>query len=449
VICICKYLVSLAMGHIKVLWLTSGLLPESAAALGERAMMGGWFAALSQALASVEHVQLGVASRVGGGRSTNIELGGVQHFVVPAPAIGYRLLRPTPAMMDRYQEIIYQFSPDVIHVHGTEWYGGLVTADERITCPSVVTIQGLISYSRQHLNGHLGAIETLRSRSLREWLHFGGIWKDQILWNRRAEIELEIIRRNHRFIGPTLWDRAHLREINPDAQYFQCYEMVRKEFLEQKWTLEGAAKHTIFAPSAAYPLKGFHVLLKAVAILRHEFPDIKVRVPLANLSMPRSLPGIRANLRRTGYENYLCGLIQKFNLAEHVVSLGQLTAVEMAREMQQAHVFAMPSFVENGSMARTEAFAVGVPTVVSLTGGTPHMVCDGCNTLGFAAGDEAVLAEQIRRIFTDDSLAERLSQAGRESARRRHTDYVVEQMSEIYAAIANNQHPICLQHANR
>ena len=46
------------MKCIKVLWLTSGLLPDSAVALGERAMMGGWFAALSQALAGVGTYQV-------------------------------------------------------------------------------------------------------------------------------------------------------------------------------------------------------------------------------------------------------------------------------------------------------------------------------------------------------------------------------------------------------
>ena len=76
------------------------------------------------------------------------------------------------------------------------------------------------------------------------------------------------------------------------------------------------------------------------------------------------------------------------------------------------------------------------------------MVCDGYNTLGFPVGDEAVLAEQIRRIFTDDSLAERLSQTGRENARRRHRDTVIQRISEIYTAVAQNKYSSYLEHAS-
>lgn len=417
-------------------------LPDCSAEIGLPAITGGgWLVALSQSLTREGAIELGVASRVAEGKSRNIVVGRIQHFTVPAPNKGYGLFRPTANMIRRYQEIVRQFSPDVIHVHGTEWYGGLVTVENGMGQPAIVSLQGLITHHRRHLFGQLGFLDILKARTLREWLTFSGLWKQRMQWNKRAVIEGEIIRRNRVFIGRTLWDRAHLRQINPDAIYFHCDEMVRREFSNQEWNLSTATRHTIFAPSASYPLKGFHLLVQAVAILKQEFPDIKVRVPLAGFDYPAGVKGLYARMRGDGYANYLAGLIKNLNVEELIVPLNELSATKMADEMKNAHVFALTSFVENSPNTMAEALSIGVPCVVSLAGGIPSLIDDMRNVLGFPIGDEAVLAEQIRKIFRDDNLAKELSKAARETAHLRHSPgRIVQRMVAIYRAAARAEY---------
>ncbi|MBN1127101.1 MAG: glycosyltransferase family 4 protein [Sedimentisphaerales bacterium] len=424
---------------MRILWLVNDPLPDLAAILGITATTGGgWLTALSQGLSSEESIELGIASRVPYGKPLDISLKGIRYFTVPAPRKGFGLLYPTNDMLFRYQEIVDQFSPDVIHVHGTEWYGGLVTVGNRMGYPTIVSLQGLIDHHRRHFLGQLGFFDILRSRTLKEWLMFGGLWRQRWQWSRRAIVEREIIRGHQIFDGRTLWDRAQLRRLNPDALYFQCQRVVRQEFFKREWFLSTVNRHTIFTSSASYPLKGFHVLVRAVAILRREFPDVRVRVPLASFKVPTDKNDLFAQMRGDGYSNYLAGLIDKLDVGNHIVPLGQLSGEEMANEMEHAHVFALSSFVENSPNAMAEALTVGVPSVVSLAGGIPSLIDDGRDALGFPPGDEAVLAEQIRHIFHDDSLAIQLSRAGRETARLRHSpEAIVQRMVEIYRAVAH------------
>jgi len=419
-------------------------LPDFADALGTaKKISGGWMVALSQALIHEGSIELGVASRVPGGHATKMLIGGIKHFSVPTSKKSNGLLRPTEEMIKRYDEIIEIFSPDVIHVHGTEWYAGIITAENRMKRPTIISIQGLIDHHVRHLTGHIEFMDLVKSQTIRNWFLFDGLWRQKAQWIKRAAVEREIIQGHQAFIGRTLWDRAHLRRLKPDAKYYHCHEMVRKVFYDREWSFTSANRHTIFAPSADYPLKGFHVLVKAIAILMQEFPDIKVRVPHSNFVVSNGIKGLYEKLRRSHYSNYLAGLIKRLGVAEHIIGLKSLTGEEMAEEMRCAHVFTLNSFVENSPNTMAEAFTLGVPSVVSLAGGIPSLIQDGRNALGYPPGDEALLAEQIRRIFLDDDLARRLSQAGREIARFRHSpESIVKQMLDIYkyARMDNSTH---------
>jgi glycosyltransferase involved in cell wall biosynthesis len=423
---------------MKVLWLLNEMLPDLAVALGKPSPIGGgWLVALSRALRQEGTIRLGVASRVVGGNRFSISLGGIQHFTVPAPPKGFGLLRPTKQMLHRYQEIVDEFSPDVIHVHGTEWYGGMVTVHNRMGRPVIIALQGLIDYHRRHLLGQLGFMDIVMSRTVREWVLFSGLWKQRAQWNKRSAVEREIISGHRAFVGRTLWDRAHLRYMNPNSEYFHCHEMVQKEFFRREWLVSNANRHTIFSPSASYPLKGFHVLVKAVAILRREFPGIQVRVPLATFRGSSDRKGIFARMGGDGYSSYLDALIAKLDVGGNITPLGPLSSEQMAQEMLDAHVFVLSSFVENSPNTMAEALIVGVPCVVSLAGGVPSLIDDGHNALGFSPGDEVVLAEQIRRIFINSDLANQLSKAGRKTALSRYSpEPIVKRMTEIYRAIA-------------
>ncbi len=81
-----------------------------------------------------------------------------------------------------------------------------------------------------------------------------------------------------------------------------------------------------------------------------------------------------------------------------------------------AHVFVLPSQNEGMSVATLEAMAVGLPLVVTHTGGTAHLVEEGVNGWTFPWADVQALVSCIRRLAIDRPLARRMGAASRARA---------------------------------
>ena len=80
----------------------------------------------------------------------------------------------------------------------------------------------------------------------------------------------------------------------------------------------------------------------------------------------------------------------------------------------------MPTFVESYGVALAEAMLLGVPTVVSFTGGTSFLARDEESALFFPPGDVEMCAYQAERLIKERDLAERLSCQARNIAQVRH-----------------------------
>ena len=104
----------------------------------------------------------------------------------------------------------------------------------------------------------------------------------------------------------------------------------------------------------------------------------------------------------------------------NVILLPRLSAEEMANEFSKAHLFALPSFAENSPNALGEAMLVGTPSVAAPVGGVLSIVKNEESALIFPAGDYAMLAHQIDRIFENDELANKLSVNAKLIALKRH-----------------------------
>lgn len=420
---------------MRVLWLTHILPPKLAKSLGlETFNRGGWVSSLADALSESPAISLAIAVNMPGDLRAKDKVDNVQYYTIPMGTCKSTASRLPPALIRIYQEVIEDFRPDLIHIQGTEYFHGLLTGRNDIKTPAVISIQGILDVCQRYYQGEMTWKEILGSRTLRDWVRLDGLTEQKFKMQRRAANEQEIFASNSSFIGRTLWDMSHTRRLNPAARYYHCDELLRPPFHNSLWKLAKIKRHTVFASSAAYPLKGFHVLIKAVSLLRKEFPEISVRTPMASF-YPKAtgLNLFWKNCRSLGYSKYLTDLIKAEKLENNIIQLGNLDAAEMASEFEQAHVFVLPSFIENSPNSLGEAMIVGTPSVVSLVGGVPSMVMDGTSALCFPSGDETVLAEQIRRIFLDDDLAVRLSQEAHKTATIRHsTEKVVSNTMAIY-----------------
>jgi glycosyltransferase involved in cell wall biosynthesis len=414
-------------------------MPEHALALGMRAFpTGGWMPSLANELVKTGGVDLGIASNTVNGQWSEKPVNGKVYYEIPTQT-GFKVNCSTLpfSLVQSYLRVIEHFKPDVIHIHGTEFFHGLLTGRKVILTPCVISVQGIIDVCRKHVLGAMPFMDIISSRTLRDWVRFDGLAEKAIKWRRYAKWEREIFASNYAFIGRTQWDKAHTHRLNPRAHYYHCDEILRDPFYEESWNITDISRHSIYTSSASYPLKGFHVLIKAVSLLRRDFPDITVRTPLAGFyHTARGIHYLWKQLRSDGYSKYLTRMIEKEGLERHFFPLGLLEASDVARELKSSHVFVLPSFVENSPNSLGEALSVGTPSVVSFTGGVPSIVKDGVSALCFPPGDATLLADQIRRIFMDDELTTQLSERGRESARARHQrDKIVRQQLGIYESV--------------
>ena len=227
--------------------------------------MGGWMPALADAITMSGRVELGVATNVSGRAWHQKRINNKIFFSIPVPQGEIHCGDLPRDLIKHYQRVVDEFNPDIIHIHGTEYFHGLLTGRKHIDCPTVISIQGILDVYRKHYWGGISFLDIIKTRSLRDWIRFDGLLEQKLKMYQRARWEREIFASNTAFIGRTQWDKAHIRRMNPTAQYYHCEEIIRSPFYETSWKMDNIARHTIYASSASYPLKGLHVLLKAVS----------------------------------------------------------------------------------------------------------------------------------------------------------------------------------------
>jgi colanic acid/amylovoran biosynthesis glycosyltransferase len=121
-------------------------------------------------------------------------------------------------------------------------------------------------------------------------------------------------------------------------------------------------------------------------------------------------------------ENELRAQIDQLKLQGRVALSGAKPQREVRRRLGVASVFVMPSVVDaHGGMDNLptvimEAMATGLPVISTGIGGIPEMVIQ--NETGFLVrpGDALALADAIKKVINDRSLAQKLGEAGYERA---------------------------------
>src|SRR4051812_33263446 len=106
---------------------------------------------------------------------------------------------------------------------------------------------------------------------------------------------------------------------------------------------------------------------------------------------------------------------QELGIADRVTFLGAQPRNRVVELFRAADAAILTSSWENFPHTVVEALAVGTPVLAMEAGGVGEVVHDGVNGLLVPAGDEAALADAVRRYFADDELRERLRSAAASS----------------------------------
>ena len=236
--------------------------------------------------------------------------------------------------------------------------------------------------------------------------HAKDIFVDSLDWRWLAWLGA----RAHAVVTVCDYNRRFLRRRMPGARILRLYNGVDLD----RWRPLPRTSGVAPAASAAGPLvaagrfvekKGFHVLVKALALLRDR-------------GMPQ-----RAFLIGDGVEREAVReLARAHGLRRWVRFPGAMTQPQVLRTMRRAALAALACVVEEDGnqdalpTVLLEAAACGVPAVATTVGGVPEIVRDGVTGRLVAPGDAEALADAIASIMTSPRRRARMGAAARRRA---------------------------------
>lgn len=324
-----------------------------------------------------------------------------------------------PELETRFREEIRTFQPDVIHTWGVEYHHALAMVNaaeaEGKLSSMVASIQGLCRFLADHYTDGIPE-KVCRGTTFRDLIRKDNIMQQQEKFVLRGEQETKALEKLQHVIGRTRWDYNCTKLIHPDVSYHFCNETLRESFYEGSWDYSRCKKHSIFASSCAYPIKGFHYLLEAFAQVVRTYPDATLAVTGRSFLNQ----DIKGKLRQGSYEKYLASLTKKYHLEEKILFLGDLSAERMKQAFLDANVFVLPSTLENSPNSLGEAMLLGVPSVAADVGGVRDLMQEETEGYIYRPGDVNALADNIIRIFAMEGEAAAMGQAARSHAQKTH-----------------------------
>lgn len=407
---------------MRIMWIVSRLLPDACRVMGyQEHVVGGWMQSQLAALQKKYEDQNEYFVLASDVRPCDIQLGNVHYRSFGRGNVIYDKGVPHQ-IKSEIQKSIRDFEPDVIHIHGTEFFYGSLTPSVYCGKPTVVSLQGILQGYHSQVTGLLAPKEVFWHQfNIRRFLRGSTIFKEQTFWREKRLPQEEAVFAIHsNFMGRTSWDQAWTKALNPNAKYFHVNETLRDVFYSGVQRLRGNIRpHSIYCSAAAgYPLKGAHILIRAVAFLKKAYPDISVRICAAEkITKSKTLISF---LKADQYTSYLRKLICKFGLQNNIVGLPKLNANNVAEELSRAEIFVLPSLCENSPNSLGEAQLIGTPAIATFVGGTPSVLRDGIDGRLVPSGDSAALADMIDWYFSHPIEADAYAASAREVASFRH-----------------------------
>ena len=189
---------------------------------------------------------------------------------------------------------------------------------------------------------------------------------------------------------------------------------------------EGIKKKQILYAGTLLRRKGYDVLLKAFGKIAKSYPDWK----LAFAGNPYLKEGI--NELEDGKE-----IAKQLGIESQIEWLGWVSGDEKERVFNESSIYCLASDGEGFPMGVLDAWAYGLPCVVTPVGGLPDIVEDGKNGLVFEVGNVDMLAEKLALMISDSHYRKYIAE---ESLRLAQTVFDVnainQQLGGIYKTLS-------------
>lgn len=416
---------------MKLLWLCNLIPGPIRVAVGDRPGSGLWMDSVLSGLRERENISMEVACLGSEDREGSVD--GRLGYTIFRGALPHRY---RPELEERFRNLLERFQPDVIHIWGTEYPHTLAMLRAckalDLLDRTAVSIQGLCYIYARHY--HEGVPEsTCRGFTLRDLLRWDNIALQKKKFALRGKNEVEALKISRNVIGRTEFDLACTGEVNPARWYHFCSETMLPPFYEGQWHYDTCQRHRIFASSCAYPIKGFHCLLEAAALVAKRFPDVTIAVPGKSYL---DLSG-KEKLRQGSYSRYLEKRTKELDLEDRIEFLGNLSPEKMKEAYLSCNVFTLPSTIENSPNSLGEAMLLGVPCVAADVGGVTSLLEHPWEGYVYPSTAPYLLAHYVEKVLSMGAEAEELGRRASCHARKSHDpEKNMERLLEIYRELA-------------
>jgi glycosyltransferase involved in cell wall biosynthesis len=151
---------------------------------------------------------------------------------------------------------------------------------------------------------------------------------------------------------------------------------------------------------AVAPRKQLHTLIEALARLEPGLARLRVVGDLT---------------RDPGYVRRLRERASALGLDDRLQWLGELADAEVAAQLAESHVLAVPSAVEGFGIAYLEGMAHGLPSLAAARGGAAEVVEDQVTGFLLRGDDPVAVGDVLRRLATDRAHLAQMGIAARTS----------------------------------
>ncbi len=149
------------------------------------------------------------------------------------------------------------------------------------------------------------------------------------------------------------------------------------------------------------PWKGFKVLIETI-------PDILQEIPEAKLVIVGSGPQ-KEELEQT---------IEKLNLEDKVILVGQLSRDKLLKQKQLADIFVLNTNWESFSFDTVEAMALGLPVLATKVGSLPELIENNQEGILVEPNDKEAIKNAVIKIFQNDNFRQTLVQNAYEKSKQ-------------------------------
>ena len=298
---------------MKILWVSNSPIGPAARILGENysGTSGSWIVAEYEKLNKTNNEFFFLCS------SRSVKAGQVVKktskegsvYCVNSPRLCYGIKNP-PHLVKTIEEIIKETDPDIIQIWGTETCISNIVASVATRCKKVVFMQGLMGVHQRYLGGGLNMGEYKEKPRFFEYLREALRRKYFI---KQVAVEKDTLKKCGNAIIDGTCAKAYVTTVDENIKAITYKLLPNEVFYKAKWDFSSCEKHSVFTVFSGNAEKGLHQLIKALALVRKRYPDVKLRVPGAyNINEQGRL------VPKTYYERIVNELITKNGLSENV-----------------------------------------------------------------------------------------------------------------------------------